>query len=312
MTAATAPAIATESLRKRYGKIEALADLTMTVGRGEVFGFLGPNGAGKTTTIKLLLGLTRPNGGRGSVLGAPIGDLETRRKVGYLPELFRFQPWLKAHEVLELHGRLIGLARAARRPAADEALGHVGLADRASAQVGTFSKGMQQRLGLGVALLGDPELVLLDEPTSALDPLGRIDVRAIIQAAAERGAAIFLNSHLLTEVERICDRVAIVDRGKVVAEGGLDELLGSRGLRILVTGLEPDALATLAPFGDVRLDGDDLSIASIDPERVPDVVAAVVGLGGRVHAVEAGRGSLEDRFLALVGRPADAAAGPAA
>jgi ABC-2 type transport system ATP-binding protein len=305
------PAVATDGLRKRYGRVEALAGLSMTVGRGEVFGFLGPNGAGKTTTVKLLLGLARPSGGGGSVLGAPLGDLATRRRVGYLPELFRFQPWLMAHEVLELHGRLIGLPRRERRPAADTALARVGLAERATAQVGTFSKGMQQRLGLAVALLGRPELVLLDEPTSALDPLGRIDVRAIVRDAADRGAAVFLNSHLLTEVERVCDRVAIVDRGRVVAEGSLDELLGERRLRIRVTDLPADAALRLASFGGVRIAGDELVIAPIEPERTPDVVATLVALGGRVHEVESARGSLEERFLALVGRAAATPAPPA-
>src|SRR3954462_13299054 len=169
------PAIEVTDLRKRYGKIEALAGLTMTVGRGEVFGFLGPNGAGKTTTVKLLLGLARPTSGSGKILGAPLGDLRTRRRVGYLPELFRYQPWLKAREVLTLHGTLIGLPRARRRAAADQPLALTGLAERANDLVGRFSKGMQQRLGLGVALLGDPALVILDEPTSALDPIGRVD-----------------------------------------------------------------------------------------------------------------------------------------
>jgi ABC-2 type transport system ATP-binding protein len=190
------PAIEVTDLRKRYGTVEALAGLSMTVGRGEVFGFLGPNGAGKTTTVKLLLGLARPTSGSGKVLGAPLGDLGTRRRVGYLPELFRYQPWLKAREVLTLHGELMGLPRPRRRAAAQEALDLVGLADRAGDLVGKFSKGMQQRLGLGAALLGEPALVVLGEPTSALDPVGRVDVRGIVRAAADRGAAVFLNSQL--------------------------------------------------------------------------------------------------------------------
>src|SRR5262245_2422821 len=180
------PVIDVSGLRKRYGRIEALAGLTMSVGPGEVFGFLGPNGAGKTTTVKLLLGLARPTSGTGRVLGAPLGDLEARRKIGYLPELFRYQPWLKAREVLTLHAELMGMATDRRWPASDEALRLVGLADRAGDLVGRFSKGMQQRLGLGAALLGEPALVVLDEPTSALDPVGRVDVRGIVRAAAER------------------------------------------------------------------------------------------------------------------------------
>jgi ABC-2 type transport system ATP-binding protein len=295
-------------LRKRYGRVEALVDLTMTVRPGEVFGFLGPNGAGKTTTVKLLLGLARPSGGKGRLLGAPLGDREARRRVGYLPELFRYQPWLRAREVLALHADLIGLPGPGRARAFDDVLGLVGIADRASDPVSGFSKGMQQRLGIGVALVGDPALVILDEPTSALDPLGRIDVRGILRTARDRGAAIFLNSHLLSEVEQVCDRVAIVDRGRVVAEGPLAEVLGEQETRIRVEGLTPAGLAALAGFGDPRLDGEDLVIRQLPADRVPDVVAALVGMGVRVHEVTSGRESLERRFLELVGRGRETAA----
>ena len=308
MTSLSAPVIDVTGLRKRYGRVEALADLTMTVRPGEVFGFLGPNGAGKTTTVKLLLGLARPSGGKGRLLGAPLGDREARRRVGYLPELFRYQPWLRAREVLALHADLIGLPGPGRARAFDDVLGLVGLADRASDPVSGFSKGMQQRLGIGVALVGDPALVILDEPTSALDPIGRIDVRGILRTARDRGAAIFLNSHLLSEVEQVCDRVAIVDRGRVVAEGPLAEVLGEQETRIRVEGLAPAGLAALAGFGDPRLDGDDLVLRALPAERVPDVVAALVGMGVRVHGVTSGRESLERRFLELVGRGRETAA----
>ncbi|HEX4896902.1 MAG TPA: ABC transporter ATP-binding protein [Candidatus Limnocylindrales bacterium] len=304
----TAYVIDVAGLRKRYGRVEALADLTMTVRPGEVFGFLGPNGAGKTTTVKLLLGLARPSGGKGRLLGAPLGDREARRRVGYLPELFRYQPWLRAREVLALHADLIGLQGPGRARAFDEVLGLVGLADRASDAVSGFSKGMQQRLGIGVALVGDPALVILDEPTSALDPIGRIDVRGILRTARDRGAAIFLNSHLLSEVEQVCDRVAIVDRGRVVAEGPLAEVLGEQETRIRVEGLTPAGLATLERFGRALMDGDDLVIRELGPDRVPELVAALVGMGVRVHAVTSGRESLEQRFLELVGRGRETAA----
>jgi ABC-2 type transport system ATP-binding protein len=300
--ASNGPAIRTEDLAKRFGRTLALAGLTMTVERGEVFGFLGPNGAGKTTALKLFLGLARPTAGGGTVLGAPLGDRAVRARIGYLPELFRYQPWLRGHEVLELHAELARLPAAGRRTQIGEALGLVGLADRAESLVGTYSKGMQQRLGLAVALLGSPELVFLDEPTSALDPVGRLDVRSIIRSARDRGTTVFLNSHLLTEVERVCDRVAIVDRGRVVAAGRLDELLGAPVLRMRVTGIDPAAIPALASFGRVEVDGDRLTIDPIDPGRVPDVVAAIVAAGGRVYDVDAGRGSLEDRFVALVSR----------
>jgi ABC-2 type transport system ATP-binding protein len=296
------PAIEVTDLRKRYGAIEALAGLTMTVGRGEVFGFLGPNGAGKTTTVKLLLGLARPSGGGGKVLDAPIGDLATRRKIGYLPELFRYQPWLKAREVLSLHGELMGLPGDRRRQEADAALELVGLADRADDVVGKFSKGMQQRLGLGVALMGEPALVILDEPTSALDPLGRVDVRAIVRAAATRGAAVFLNSHLLSEVEQVCDRVAIIDHGRVVASGPLDDVLGQSETKIRVSGLKPSDLPAIEFFGPPTLDGEMLSIRPMGGERVHELVAMLVKMGAHVHEVHSGRGSLEQRFLELIAR----------
>jgi ABC-2 type transport system ATP-binding protein len=301
-----APAVETAALTKQYGRVRALDGLTMTVARGEVFGLLGPNGAGKTTVVKLLLGLARSSGGSGRVLGAPMGDRATRRRIGYLPELFRYQQWMRAREVLALHCELLRLPRGHWAAAIDSALGLVGLTDRADDLVGTFSKGMQQRLGLGVALLGDPELVILDEPTSALDPVGRSDVRAIIRHARERGTTVFLNSHLLTEVERVCDRVAIVDRGRVVEEGRLDEVLGDPGVRVQVGALDAAAIAGLERFGPIRRDGDWLAIEPFDPSRVPDLVAAIVAAGGRIHEVDAGRRSLEERFLALLSRADEA------
>jgi ABC-2 type transport system ATP-binding protein len=275
----------------------------MTIPRGDVFGFLGPNGAGKTTAVKLLLGLTPPSSGHAEVLGAEIGDRDALRRVGYLPELFRYQLWLTAREVLAVHCELAGIDRAAWQREIEDALAIVGLSDRGSGRVGTFSKGMQQRLGLGVALLGAPDLVVLDEPTSALDPVGRHDVREIIRGLGERGTTVFLNSHLLSEVEQVCDRVAIVDRGRVVAEGTLDELLGGDTVRIRAGGLDRGAKTALSPFGQVDDEGDWLVIRGIDTERVPELVAEIVRLGGRVYAVEPRHESLEDRFLRLLGQP---------
>jgi len=306
------PAIEVIDLRKRYGQVEALAGLTMSVGRGEVFGFLGANGAGKTTTVKLLLGLARPTAGTGSVLGAPMGDLATRRKVGYLPELFRYQPWLKAREVLTLHAELMGMPRGRRRAAAAEALEIVGLHDRAGDLVGGFSKGMQQRLGLGAALLGDPALVVLDEPTSALDPVGRVDVRAIVRAAADRGAAVFLNSHLLSEVEQVCDRIAIIDHGRVVASGNLDDVLGLEETQVRVAGLSPSDLPAIERFGVPTLAGDLLAVRPMNPASVPELVSTLVAMGAKIHEVRSGRMSLEQRFLDLVARDRPPAGTPSA
>jgi ABC-2 type transport system ATP-binding protein len=296
--------IDTHGLAKRYGDTDALVDLTLRVEPGEIFGFLGPNGAGKTTAVKLLLGLARATGGGGSVLGAPLGDRAARRDVGYLPELFRYQPWLDAREVLELHARLRSVDGGPTLPRAaiEDALETVDLVDRADDAVGSFSKGMQQRLGLAVALLGSPRLVILDEPTSALDPVGRADVRWIVRRAAEAGSTVFLNSHLLTEVERVCDRVAIIDHGRVLASGAIDDLLGEARVRIRVTDLPPAGLERVRGFGPVETDDEGwLTIAGVGDDTIPDVVAAIVVAGGRVHAVDAGRATLEDLFMRVVG-----------
>ena len=302
---ASTPAIELDGIVKTYGRTTALDGLSLTVGRGELVGLLGPNGAGKTTAIKLLLGLARPTSGSGRVLGAPLGDRAVRASIGYLPELFRYQPWLTAREVLALHAELAHLRPPDRATAIDQALERVGLTDRAGDQVGGFSKGMQQRLGLGVALLGEPELILLDEPTSALDPIGRTDVRAIVRAARDRGATVILNSHLLTEVERVCDRVVILHRGRTIASGPLDDVIAVDGVRLRVTDLDGDGHAAVAAFGSAVVDGDWLTIRPLDPARIPDLVAAIVAAGGRVHAVEPGRGSLEARFLELITESAD-------
>jgi ABC-2 type transport system ATP-binding protein len=300
--------IDTRGLAKRYGSTDALVDLTLRVEPGEIFGFLGPNGAGKTTAVKLLLGLARGTGGDATVLGAPLGDRAARREIGYLPELFRYQQWLHAREVLELHARLRAVDGGAQAPAAaiDSALDDVGLSDRAGDAVGSYSKGMQQRLGLAVALLGNPRLVILDEPTSALDPVGRADVRAIVRRAREAGATVLLNSHLLTEVERVCDRVAIVDHGRVLASGRIDDLLGDPQLRVRVTDVPATDLDGLARFGAVETDDEDwLTIKGVSDEDIPDVVAAIVLAGGRVHAVDTGRGTLEELFMHVVGDTTD-------
>jgi ABC-2 type transport system ATP-binding protein len=296
-----ASAVWCSGLRKRYRRQTAVDGVSFTVGRGEVVGLLGPNGAGKTSVIKILLGLVRPDAGEVLLLGRPATDPRARARVGYLPELFRYQPWLTAAEVLDLH---IRLARATV-PAAErrECLAAVGLADRAGDRVGGFSKGMQQRLGLAVALVARPELVLLDEPTSALDPLGRADVRDLLLALKDRQVAVLLNSHLIGEVERVCDRVVILDRGQVAASGTLEELLGRRELRLRLDDVTPEAEARLAAAGDFTRTGTSFTVtlpADQDDITVPNLVADLVALGVRVHAVEPGRISLEERLLGIL------------
>jgi ABC-2 type transport system ATP-binding protein len=295
------PAVWCSGLRKRYGRQTAVDDVSFTVGRGEVVGLLGPNGAGKTSVIKILLGLVRPDAGDVLLLGRSAREPHARSQVGYLPELFRYQPWLSAAEVLALHVRLTGVPVAAEEER--ECLAVVGLADRAGDRVGGFSKGMQQRLGLAVALLGRPELVVLDEPTSALDPIGRADVRDLLLSLKARGVAVLLNSHLIGEVERVCDRVVILDKGRVAASGTLAELLGRREVRLRLHDVGPAAEELLAAAGPVTRDRDWFTVAlpaDEDAATVPDLVARLVALGVLVHAVEPGRISLEERLLGII------------
>ena len=296
------PAIETRDVAKHYGSVLALRDLSLTVERGEIFGFLGPNGAGKTTSVKILLGLTRASSGRGAILGRPLGDIEARRRIGYLPELFRYQDWLTAPEVLDFHAALLGLPARTRKAEIARVMQVVGLAGRERDKVGTFSKGMQQRLGLGVALVGEPELLLLDEPTSALDPVGRADVREIVRDARERGATVFLNSHLLTEVEAVCDRLAILDKGRIVASGTMGEILGAFEVRITFAEIPLDGVwDALHAHAAERVGERTFLLRSIAEAAVPDLIATLVERGARVAAVEPVRGSLEERFLTVIG-----------
>ena len=308
----SAPAVWCSGLRKRYGRQLAVEDVSLQVDRGEIVGLLGPNGAGKTSVIKMLLGLVRPDGGEVMLLGESAADPASRTRVGYLPELFRYQPWLSATEVLTLHVRLSGIGVTAKEQR--DCLTLVGLAERAGDRVGGFSKGMQQRLGLAVALVAGPELVVLDEPTSALDPLGRADVRDIVLELKARGVAVLLNSHLIGEVERVCDRVVILDRGRVAASGTLAELLGQRELHLQLGDLSPDAEARLAATGKVERAGDWFTVTlptDDDGTAVPDLVRDLAALGVRVHAVEPARITLEERLLGILREGAAARSGEA-
>jgi ABC-2 type transport system ATP-binding protein len=268
-----------------------------------VFGFLGPNGAGKTTAMKILLGLVRPSGGEALVFGRPPAEPSARRRVGYLPEHFRFQEWATGQELLDFHGRLAGLGPAERAARIPGLLERVGLAGRGGERVRRYSKGMTQRLGLALALLGRPDLVLLDEPTSALDPVGRREVRELVRELAAAGVTVFLNSHLLTEVEAVCDRVAIVSQGGVVASGLLDDLAGAVvQLRILLDRVDRQALGLLAGHGEVtRVEGTAVTLAVETLDVAPELARRLVEAGYRLYGLVPVQRSLEEVFVDLVG-----------
>jgi ABC-2 type transport system ATP-binding protein len=296
-------AIQTQGLRKVYGRRTAVRSLTLEVPRGEVFGFLGPNGAGKTTSIRMLLGLAAPTDGRAQVLGRPAGDVATRRKIGFLPEHFSFYDWLTAAELLRFHGRLYGMAPADLRLRTPALLDLVGLTDHGDKRLRDFSKGMLQRIGLAQALMNDPELIFLDEPTSGLDPVGRRLVRDLIKAQRERGATVFLNSHLLSEVEITCDRVAFIKHGEVLETR---ELRGAAGevLRISmrVRKLTEETINGLSPWASsLRLDGERLSFTVASADALPEILRFLVGRGVDVFEVTPLRTSLEEMFLEIVG-----------
>lgn len=295
-------AIEAAGLRKVYGGKAAVEHLSLEVAGGEVFGFLGPNGAGKTTTVKMLLGLAYPTSGIARILGRPLGDLETKAKIGFLPELFRFHDWMTGQEFLRFHGRLYGMDPADLERRIPEVLELVGLLGREKERIRGYSKGMQQRIGLAQAILNRPKLVFLDEPTSALDPIGRREVREIIRHLKEGGTTVFLNSHLLSEVELTCDRVAIVNKGQVVRSGTLDELLSARlEVEIRLDALGSELLHELSTIGRlVRTVGPTVYLEVPAEESLPKIAEAVVRSGARLYALRPERVSLEDLFVQLV------------
>jgi ABC-2 type transport system ATP-binding protein len=303
LQAVDSSAIQTQGLRKVYGQKVAVRRLTLEVPRGEVFGFLGPNGAGKTTSIRILLGLAAPTDGRAWVLGRPAGDVAIRRKIGFLPEHFRFYDWLTATELLRFHGRLYGMSPAVLCQRVPALLDLVGLTDHADKRLRDFSKGMLQRIGLAQALLNDPELIILDEPTSGLDPVGRRLVRDVIKAQRERGATVFLNSHLLSEVEITCDRVAFIKHGELLETRELRGV-GEEALRVCMRArkLSEEAINGLSPWASsVRLEGERLTFTVGSGEVLPEIVRFLVGRGVDVYEVIPQRTSLEELFLQIVG-----------
>jgi ABC-2 type transport system ATP-binding protein len=266
-------------LSKRYGQTVALAGVDLEVQPGELVGLLGPNGAGKSTLVKIACGLVRPSGGEAHVAGEAAGSPAARAAIGYLAELFRFPEWLRADELLSLHQRLAGSEGGEAERV--ELLELVGLDEAAGTRVGAMSKGMQQRLGIAQALVGRPRLLMLDEPTSALDPVGRRIVRNLLVELKRRGVAVLLNSHLLSEVERVCDRVAILVGGEIVARGSPADLARARGV-------------------EVELESGVRSFPEATREQVPDIVARLVAAGERVYGVRVLSSTLEDTYLETV------------
>ncbi len=273
-------ALAAAGVGKRYGGVVALAGVDVEVGEGQLVGLLGPNGAGKSTLVKIACGLVRASAGRVDVCGAPAGSQQARATIGYLAELFRFPGWCSADELLELHQRLSGSIGGAAERA--ELLELVGLADARARRIETMSKGMQQRLGIAQALIGAPRLLLLDEPTSALDPVGRRIVRDLLVELKRRGVSVLLNSHLLSEIERVCDHVVIIAAGTVVAQGPTAELTAPRGV-------------------EVEMGSGTRLFEGVARARVPALVARLVGEGEDVFGVRVLSSTLEDVYLRAVG-----------
>jgi ABC-2 type transport system ATP-binding protein len=295
-------AIETYSLRKEFGANIAVSDLSLTVPRGEVFGFLGPNGAGKTTSVKMLLGLVAPTSGTASLLGAPLGERRVRARVGFLPEHFRFHESLTARELLRVHGRLLGLRAKPLASRIESWLSRLHLGDAGNRPVRQFSKGMLQRLGLAQALISDPELVFLDEPTSGLDPLGRALVRELIEELRARGATVFLNSHLLGEVEAICDRVLFVKQGRAVHQLALKDADRTFELEMRIDRVDSPTLEGLSAFGhDVRCEAGRVLLHVRSDDVIPEIARWLVGQGIGIRALGSRRKSLEEWFIEVMG-----------
>src|SRR6516165_3987811 len=303
MTRSSDLAIRTRGLRKVFRGKVAVRNLSLDVPRGEVFGFLGPNGAGKSTSVKMLLGLVFPTDGEDEILGHPVGDVDTRSRVGFLPEHFCLSDWLPPAELLKLHGRLYGMSHAKLRERVPALLDLVGLTPHRDKRLRDFSKGMLQRIGLAQALLNEPDLIFLDEPTSGLDPVGRRLVRDIIRAQRDRGATVLLNSHLLGEVEITCDRVAFIKDGQVVETRQLsDDTNEQTTVTIRTANVTAEIASGLARWSrSVRVEGERLKLSVSSGAVVPEIVHYLVARGAEVDEVTPQRLSLEERFLEIVG-----------
>lgn len=294
--------IEANGLHKAYPRKVAVQDISFSVGSGEVFGFLGPNGAGKTTTIKMLLGLTTPTRGSARLLGQSIQSLQVKRQVGFLPELFRFHDWLSGKELLRWHGRLCGMTQSELDKRIPEVLDQVGLSQHGDRKVKGYSKGMQQRVGLAQAILHKPQIVFLDEPTSALDPLGRRQVRNIIYQLQQEGTTVFLNSHLLSEVELTCDRVCIVQNGKVLRTGPLQDLLkGTLEVEVQSSGLTDPIKQEFSQFAEVLAFSESAAKLRVSQEQEVARIAEILFKHQRpIYALSPQKRTLEELYVSLM------------
>jgi len=312
----TALSIQVNDLRKRYSagwfgkKVDALSGVTFDVPKGQVFGLLGPNGAGKTTIIKILLGIVRSTGGQASLFGQPAGSRYSRKRVGYLPENLQLPSHQNAQTAMEFYGRLSGMSSAVIKKRGGELLERVGLAGRKKESVKQYSKGMRQRLGLAQALLHDPELLVLDEPTDGLDPVGRSQVRDILRELGDEGRTVFLNSHLLQEVEMVCDHVAILNRGELKFVGAISDFSAESGtdLDITVIADEQTVRDRLAQHQlqrcDAAADGRlNLNLRVKDQTEINSVVDALRNAGTSIESLARRKRTLEDLFLEVVRGP---------
>lgn len=297
------PAIRTRNLRKVFGQTTAVCGLSLEVRQGEAFGFLGPNGAGKSTSVKMLLGLVTPTSGEAEVLGRPAGEVAAREKIGYLPEHFRFYDWLTAAELLRFHGRLCRMSAARLRGRIPELLNEVGLWPHRDRRLREFSKGMMQRIGLAQALLNEPELIFLDEPTSGLDPGGRKLVRDIIRDQRRRGAAVFLNSHLLGEVEATCDRVAFIKRGRVLETRSIAGLMeGEISVAVRAGNVSRETLAELERrVGSLSSADGRIAFSLRSMDDMPEIIRFLASRHADIYEVIPQRLSLEDLFMKIIG-----------
>jgi ABC-2 type transport system ATP-binding protein len=290
-------------LRKQFGSKVAVRGLSLQVRRGEIFGFLGPNGAGKSTSIKMLLGLVKPTSGQAEILGCPFSNVDVRHKVGFLPEDFRFYDWLTPAELLRLHGRLSGLTQSELRDRVPAYLDLVGLTPHRDRRLRGFSKGMMQRIGLAQALIHEPDLVFLDEPTSGLDPMGRHLVRDIIRNERKRGATVFLNSHLLSEVEITCDTVVFIKQGEVIGSRDLHSSPeGEIHIHVRAHNFRQEILPGLSPWTtSAHFQDDRLSLSTSSMDALPEILRYLVSCNVDVFEFTPQRLSLEESFLKIMG-----------